>query len=314
MFKHYTMLHINKLLSQFISCVLLLKFSTTFAQNDVQFNTYNYDLMQLNVGAMGSSCFEANLNYRTQPLKVGGAPSLYQLNSYLRFGDKQAVGIKVYHQSVGLSEFNNITGAYAYKLNLSKNATFNLGVGVSFFQTAFNAHKAVVTNENDEVLQNDGQILRANNFDCEIGGELKWKELKTGLSVNHLYNTDKNMGNVSSKTPQLFNLYATYKFNLSQNLELMPWLLTRYSAGGAFLPEVMVNARYKKMFSLGVGYRYPSGIIANFGAELAKIKIVYSFEYNLGKIYKSLGSTHQIMLGFDLCQKKKDKAEPELKN
>lgn len=299
------MLFINTRFRQLVALVIIVAGSgKLYAQTLSQFNTYNYDLMQVNVASMGSSCFEANLNYRTQVLKVSDAPELYQLTSYLRLGDKQAVGLKLYHQSAGLSLFNNITGAYSYKLKLGKDGSFNFGAGVSYFQAGFNAHKAIVTDEDDEMLENQGSTLRANNFDCEIGGEFKWKNLKTGTSVNHLYNTNKNTGNASAKTPQLFNLYGTYKINVSDNFELMPWVLARYGLDGVFLPEVLVNTRYKKMFSLGLGYRSPRGVFANFGAEVAKLKIVYSFEYNLGQTYKALGSTHQILLGIDLCQKK----------
>ncbi len=302
----------NKLFLKFWSVSLLLMFNTNlFAQLNSGFNTYSYDLMQVNVASMGSSCFEANLNYRAALINLNNGPKLYQLNSYLRLGDKQAVGLKAYQSSVGLTQFNTITGAYAYRLKLKEEASLNFGMGVSYYQVGFSAHKAIVTDQDDPNLENDGTTLRGNNFDCEMGAEYKYKTLKIGLSVNHLYNTNKNVGATQFKTLQEFNLYTTYNFKLGPNLELMPWLLTRYNLGGAFLPEAMVNTRYKKMFSVGVGYRYSNALITNLAAEMKGFKIVYSFDYNFNQISKVLGTSHQILLGFDLCQKKSKEASIE---
>jgi hypothetical protein len=47
-------------------------------------------------------------------------------------------------------------------------------------------------------------------------------------------------------------------------------------------------------------------LITNLMLEVATFKLVYSFEYNLGQVARTLGSTHQIMLGFDLQKKKKE--------
>jgi hypothetical protein len=67
----------------------------------------------------------------------------------------------------------------------------------------------------------------------------------------------------------------------------------------------MINTRFKKTISLGVGYRYPRALITNLSAEIKGLKMVYSFEYNFQQITKVFGTTHQILLGFDLCQKKR---------
>jgi type IX secretion system PorP/SprF family membrane protein len=280
--------------------------SALFAQQNSVFNAYSYDLMQVNVAAMGSSCFEANLNYRSALINVTNAPTLYQLNSYVRLGNKQAVGVKLYQNSVGLYQFSNITGAYAYKLKLSKEANLSFGLGVSFYQARFNAQRAVVPDYDDPNLENDGSALRGNNFDCEAGTELNVKGFKAGFSVNHLYNTNKNVGNSQFKTTQEFNVYVMDTLKLSSNFELMPWLLSRYNAAAnTFIPEIMINTRFKKTISLGVGYRYPRALITNLSAEIKGLKMVYSFEYNFQEITKVFGTTHQILLGFDLCQKKR---------
>ena len=284
--------------------ILLLSTIGTKAQQNTNFNTYSYDLMQVNVAAMGSSAFQANLNYRTQAIKLNNAPTLYQLNAYMRLGDKQALGIKVYQNSVHLTAFNNITGAYSYKLKLNKEAYLNFGLGVSYYQVRFNAHKAIVTDEDDPNLENDGRALRSNNFDAEVGTEFKWKDLKIGTSVNHLYNTNNNLGKSTTNTPREVNFYASYNFKLSKDFEMMPWVLDRHREGQGFTPEGILNLRFKKAIGLGLGYRYSNFLITNLMVEVKSFKLVYSFEYSLSQVGRTLGTTHQIMLGFDLQKKK----------
>ena len=289
--------------------VIVLLSATAFkAQQNTNFNTYSYDLMQVNVAAIGSSAFQANLNYRTQYAKIDNSFALYQLNAFMRLGEKQALGIKVYHSSIHLSAFNTITGAYSYKLKLNKNATLNFAMGVSYYQVRFNAHKAIVTHNDDPNLENDGTALRSNNFDTEVGSEFNWKDLKAGASVNHLYSTENNLGNAKINTPREINFYASYNFKLSKDFEMMPWILDRYREGTGFTPEGILNLRYKKAIGLGLGYRYSNALITNLMLEVATFKLVYSFEYNLSEVAKTLGTTHQIMLGFDLQKKKKEDA------
>lgn len=298
----------RKIILKITPVILLVRAITLEAQQNISFNTYSYDLMQVNVAAMGSSAFQANLNYRTEASKVSNAPSLYQLNGFISLGEKNALGLKVYQNTIGLMAYSTITGAYSYRVKFSDKASLNMGLGISYYQARFNAQKAVVNQYDDPNLQNDGSALRSNNFDCEVGTELKWKELKVGVAVNHLYNTDKNLGTIQNKTPREFNFYATYSVKLSSNFEMAPWFLDRYREGYGFVPEGILNFRFKKMVGLGFGYRYSNSVMANAMVELTGFKLVYSYEYSLSNVYKQLGNTHQIMLGFDLQKKKKDPA------
>ena len=291
-----------------LSFILVLNYGSSLkAQQLSNFNTYNYDLMQVNVAAMGSSAFQANLNYRTQAIKINDHPSLYQLNAFLSLGEKNAVGIKTYQNTIGLMAFNTISGAYSYRLKFSEKASLNMGLGISYYQVRFNAQKAIVTNGDDPNL-GTGAGLRANNFDCEVGTELKLKELKAGVAVLHLYNTDKNLGTVQNKTPRELNFYATYNFKVSSKFEIAPWFLDRYKEGVGFVPEGLLNLTIAKAIGLGIGYRYSNSVLANAMVKLSAIKVVYSYEYTLGQVNRYIGSTHQIMLGFDLQKKKKDSA------
>ncbi len=296
----------KKINSPILAITVLLSVISSKAQQSANFNTYSYDLLQVNVAAMGSSAFQANLNYRNQFAKVNNSFALYQLNAFVRLGEKQAVGIKVYQSSIHLTEFNTITGAYSYRLKFNKEVGLNLGLGLSYYQVRFNAHKAIVNNTDDPNLQNNGSALRSNNFDSEAGAELKWKELKLGAAVNHLYNTNQNLGNTLLKTPREVNFYAGYNLRLSSSLEMMPWFLDRYREGDGFNPEGILNLRYKKMAGIGVGYRYSNSLIVNAMVELGGLRVAYSFEYSLAEVSRTLGNTHQVMLGFDLQKNKKD--------
>lgn len=273
------------------------------AQHWQSFNTYHYDLMQINVAGIGQNHFNANLNYRAAMIEMEGGPRLYQVDGALAFG-KQAIGAKIYQQSVGLLENKMITGAYVYKLKTGEKKWLYMGIGVSFMQNIFNAQKAMVWDIDDVNLQGADDQISNNNFDSEAGLVWYGEKLTAGLSVNHLYNT--NFGNAIINQKQQFNLHASYNLSLGSSFTITPMLMNRYILGDPYkIPEFLVTTTYKNSLALGVGYRNPGAMIFNLAGLFNRLKVVYSFDYNLDKTLKLFGTSHQLMLGYSIAEKKK---------
>lgn len=285
------------------------------AQQVPLFNTYSYDLMQLNIASIGRTCVEANLNYRAQWTGIKEAPKLYQLNAGFSLGQKNGVGLKVAQQSAGLLKTTNVTAGYAYRVKLNEKAKLHLGLGAAWQQNLFNSNGALIADKNDATLINGSSKLTSNNVDFEAGFLLLGDKLTTGLAVAHLYNTNnKFAANGYKVTPQI-NAVVAYKFNKGKVVEIEPWLVNRYNIQGVNQVEGILNFRFKQVFIIGGGYRMNYGYIALAGLEVGKIKIAYSYDYTTGNNAKALGTSHQILLGFDLCKAKaeapKKVAEPK---
>lgn len=291
--------HMKKL--KIFSIVFIL-FNLEFkAQQIPLFNTYSYDLMQLNIAAVGRTCIEANLNYRSQWAGIKDAPKLYQLNASMALGKVNGVGIKVFQQQFGQLKLTNITGAYAYRAQLNESSKLHLGIGASYNQNRFDFTKVSVIDTEDPSLTNASQ-QRSNNFDVEAGALFLSEKITAGISASHLYNTNQDFQSVSLKLKPEINFVGSYKVYAKKNISVEPWLVNRYTLGGRNKVEGMVNVKFLHLYTIGVGYRLNYGIMAIAGFELGQLKIAYSFDYAVGK---NLGSANQILLGIDLCKKKK---------
>jgi len=285
-----------------IFSILLVLLNLGFkAQQIPLFNTYSYDLMQLNIAAVGRTCIEANLNYRSQWAGIKDAPKLYQLNASMALGNANGVGIKVFQQQFGQLKLTNITGAYAYRAQLNKTSKLHLGIGASYNQNKFDVTKVSVVDAEDPTLSRASQ-QRSNNFDCEAGALFLSEKITAGISASHIYNTNQDFQSVSLKLKPEINFVGSYKVYEKKNISVEPWLVNRYTLGGSNKLEGMVNVKFLQLYTVGVGYRLNYGIMAIAGFELGKLKIAYSFDYAVGK---NLGSANQILLGIDLCKKKK---------
>lgn len=286
--------------------MLLLSTLGVFAQQQNAFNAFNYDLMQLNIAGVGQNYFSANLNYRAQWLGVKDGFRQYQLNSALHLGN-QAVRFKAYSNSAGLLKFNTLTGAYVYKLKLNDDNHLFMGLGASYMQFALAADKAIVPDVNDVILQGGNGRLNSNNFDCESG--LMWygKNLTLGLAVNHLYNTSGQSSGLTFNFKQSFVLNGSYDIKLTKDFDLRPALVCKYLLN-TNLPDftLLTTVRYKKMFDLGVGYRYPNATYVLIGVDVKGMTFVYSFDYNFSQISTRFGTSHQVLVGFRIKDKNKN--------
>ncbi len=292
-----------------IAVLLLIGVEKVSAQQLPLFNTYSYDLMQLNIASIGRTCVEANMNYRAQWLGVKETPSLYQLNASMALGNSNGIGIKVAQNNIGLLKFTSATLGYAYRVKINDKSKLHLGIGGAWQQNNFNAGKAIVNDGNDVSL-NNAQALRSNNFDCEAGALFLGDKLTAGLSALHLYNSNTKFNEIGVKRNPQLNATVAYKFNKGKTVEVEPWLVNRYTVSGSNQPEAMINLRFKQLFTVGGGYRLNYGYLALAGFELGVLKLAYSFDYGLGKNAAGLGASHQILVGIDLCRKKAKKAEP----
>lgn len=287
---------------RFLSIIASIIVLNVEAQQNSLFNTYSYDLMQLNIATVGRTCLEANLNYRAQWVGVSDSPRLYQLNAGMALGNSNGVGLKLYQQSVGLLKVTNITGAYSYRMKVSKDAKLHFGIGASYNQNRFEVGKVSAADKNDVTLTNAQNNIRSNNFDCETGVLLLSNKLTAGLAIEHLYNTNTEFSASSLNFKPNINVIAAYKIKATENFEVEPWLVTKYTVSGKFQPEILVKGKYADKFSAGLGYRVNYGYLFLMGAELGKIKVAYSFDYGSRSGKAGFGTSHQILLGFDLCR------------
>ncbi len=285
--------------------ISILIVGKTIAQQNSLFNTYSLDPLQLNVAYAGSSCTEANIHYRTQWIGMQDAPKLLQLNAHTALGKSNALALRVNSQTQGLLNTLGATIGYAYRIKVSETAKVHLGLGIGWTQAALLAQKAVVIDGSDATLNNSIRQT-VNNFDSEFGAMFVGSKLKFGVAALHLYNTNANFaGNSSYKSLPQLNSQLSYVFNKDKKVEIEPWLLSRNTIKGDNVIEGILNFNFVKTITVGAGYRANYGFLALLGAKIGAIKLGYSFDYSVGKNATNLGTSHQVMLGFNTCKNAK---------
>lgn len=269
------------------------------------FNTYSLDPLQLNIAYAGASCTEANIHYRTQWIGMQNTPKLLQLNAHTALGKSNALALRVNSQTQGLLNTLGATIGYAYRIKVSETAKVHLGLGIGFTQAALLAQKAIVIDGNDAALNNSTRQT-ANGFDSEFGAMFVGSKLKLGVAALHLYNSNPNFaGNSSYKALPQLNSQVSYVFNKDKKLEVEPWILSRNTIKGDNVIEGMLNFNFAKTITVGAGYRVNYGFLALLGAKIGALKLGYSFDYTAGKNATNLGTSHQVMLGFNTCKNTK---------
>lgn len=64
--------------------------------------------------------------------------------------------------------------------------------------------------------------------------------------------------------------------------------------------EITARARYKKLFSFGVGYRWNDAVSVNLGLDIKNFYIGYSYDYATSAIHRASSGSHELLVGYSL--------------
>lgn len=294
----------------YLLAIIALSGNCLVAQQTSLFNTYALDPLQLNIAYSGAKCGAANLHYRTQWIGMQETPKVFQMNAHSAFGNKNALGLRVNSQNMGLLNNLGVTVGYSRRITLKDSSKLHIGAGIGWSQVTLMSQKSIVIDD-DDVTLNNNVSQKANGFDSEFGAMYFGHKITAGISALHLYNSNPQFNGTSTvkKLPQL-NTQISYVFFKDEKVELEPWLLNRFTLKGDNVIEGMLKANFMKHYSAAVGYRGGYGLLVVLGAKISNINIGYSFDYGANKNAANLGTSHQVMLGFNFCKKTKP-SEPE---
>ena len=193
-----------------------------------------------------------------------------------------------------------------------------------FFNEQFKGSEVYIPDDDDYHQSTDNALpdrdVAGNAFDLGLGVYYVHKRFKAGLSLLHANNptvtfSDENgtqgSGEPSSSGDGMAKKYSftanrTLYFNAEGNIpvkntlfEVLPSVLIRSDFTFTDVAAT-VRARYNKMFSAGIGYRYGDAVSLMLGAELKGIFIGYSYDYHLSDIAKASSGSHEIFAGYNL--------------
>lgn len=224
------------------------------------YSQYWVNGLAINPAYAGSrECFSNTLLYRNQWMGFEGAPITQTLSSHAPFKDeKNAVGIFLFHEEIGVSDYIDIYGNYAFRFQVGRGRlSLGLRAGASLLQGDYADLSADPEGlATDLVLKDESEILP----NIGVGVYYYSDKYFVGLSVPKLLSHEvKNSQKKMSFSPYSYDflLTAGYLLKLSEIVKAKPSFLLRYRLDNALQIDGSVN--FILYDALWAGFSYRTG-------------------------------------------------------
>ena len=223
------------------------------------YSQYWINGLAINPAYAGSrECFSNTILYRNQWMGFEGAPVTQTLSSHAPFKDeKNAAGIFIFHEKIGVTDYYDIYGNYAFRFQLGEGRlSLGLRAGLTFFQGDYADISA-----NPEGLMTDMALVNESEIFPNVGVGAYYYNDKyfVGISVPKLLSYElKNSEKKMSIGPDNYDFLITggLLINLYENVKLKPSFLFRYRLDGTFQIDGGFNAIFYDIIWAGWSYRY----------------------------------------------------------
>lgn len=299
------------------------------AQTDAQLSQYYEVPAFYNPSVLGTTDYvRIRAGARMQWLGIKDAPQSFlgAADMPMKLGTKRiGLGLLATGESMGLYSSLVVGAQAAYKLKWL-GGTWSLGLQLGMYDQKFKGSEVFIPEDDDYHQGTDDGIptrdIHGVAFDAAAGVSYTHRLFWLGLSCTHLTSptiTMKAENGESTEADQNYEFQAnrTLYFMGGCNIpikntliELMPSLMFKTDFG-FYSGEITARARYNKLFTFGIGYRWRDAVYATIGAEFKNFFVGYSYDYSLSAIAKASSGSHEVFLGYslklDLSDKNKNK-------
>ncbi|HWY10343.1 MAG TPA: type IX secretion system membrane protein PorP/SprF [Bacteroidia bacterium] len=306
--------------------VLAIAFSAikSFAQQDPQYNLYQYNQMVINpayAGARDAIAIVADV--RKQWVGFDGAPTTaaFSVHSPLA-NNKIGVGINAMSDKIGAKSISSFYGNFSYILKLNNKAKLAFGARAGYSSYKFNFND-VKYKDSEDAAYTDLNSTNKGALDVDAGLYLRTNTFYVGLSATHL-----NQGSIYKNSflvrdtggvgrdytlsyvlrPHVF-LTMGKSFVIKENFLFSPSIMVKNVASKTTV-DVNLNFFAAKRVWFGVFVRQAYGFGALFQVYVTnQFRVGYSYDIGTGP-RKYLGSSHEVMIGFDIKKNKSKMISP----
>lgn len=250
------------------------------AQQTPEFTFWRQNMTLINPAYVGSTeKTEINvISYKDQFNGIEDGPQTQAMSAQGSFNDKVGVGLEIVSDRVFIQKETNVFASFSYKLSFGENKNLSLGLkaGGSFFDVDFSRLQT-----NDAI--NQGNVSKF-NMNFGIGAYYKAEKYFVSLSAPRILKADRYeeiSGTLQSATDATLIMFGGgYFYDLNENIQLIPSLMTKYTEGAPFGLDFTASARFYKKFELGANYRLNDsvGVLTSFEiAEMLDLGFAYDF-------------------------------------
>lgn len=301
-------------MKKIIVMLLVTLVKPLLSQQDPQYSLYQFNQMSINpayAGARDAIAFVADM--RKQWVGFSGAPTTISASLHAPvMNNKAGLGLNVFSDQIGAKSVTGVYGNFAYIAKLNNRLKLSFGLRAGYLNYKFNFSKVNYKDANESVY---ADLANANKsaLDIDAGLYLRSNTFFVGLSATHLnganlYSKDYTVVNATTGSSQnvssayalrshLF-LVAGKSFAINDNFVFSPGIMVKY-VGNTGAMDLNLNFLLRQRIWLGVFLKqgYGAGALVQVYAT-EKLRIGYSYDTGIGS-KKLLGSSHEIMIGFD---------------
>lgn len=294
-----------------IFCLLLVTTAgKLYAQQDAQLSQYMYNNLYVTPAAAGvDGITRLTALYRSQWIGYnssfdgrGGAPTsqlisfttpIYRLNS--------GFGTYIMHDQLGPQNNLEIQAMYAYHLGI-RESKLSVALKVGAFSQTIDGGQYRAVQTNDPVIFEGSETqIRP---DVGFGAMFRNEKYYVGVGFNHLTKAkfDFGVNEARNALENHANITAGYYHEVSFDLQLMPTILVKTDFNEYSFDLGMI-ATYRNTMWGGLSFRQSEALNAILGYALLKdksLKLGYSIDIVLVDKVAKTGSSHEIMLTYDL--------------
>ena len=294
------------------------------AQQDPQYNLYQYNQLVINPAYAGARDAIAIVSdVRKQWLGFDGAPTtmVFSIHSPVA-NNKVGIGLNAMTDKIGAKAITSVYGNFSYILKVNNKTKLSFGARAGYSSYKFNFSEVKYKDANESAYA-DLASTNKGALDVDAGLYLKTNSFYCGLSATHLNNgkiyknsfqVKDTAGNGTDYTlsyvlkPHIF-LTIGKSFVVKENFLISPSLMVK-TVQNKTTVDVNLNFFAAKRVWFGVFVRQGYGFGGLFQVYVTnQFRIGYSYDVGTGD-RKNLGSSHEIMLGFDIKKNKSKMTSP----
>ncbi len=316
---------------------LLSVWNACFSQ-DIQYSQFYASPMYLNPAFAGTSDQHRVVgNFRDQWPSIQGAFVSYSLAYDVNIQDANSgLGFFVQRDQAGSGGLNttNIGGVYAYDIKVKRKLSFRPAIGIAYGRKAINASKLRF---GDQLLSGSGISIQSNTLnesvgyvDISAGGILYSNDFWAGYSVFHINRPNNSLLGRDNYLDAFHSIHVGYRLPMTRTVkrEIVSAFIVaaNYKSQGKWDQFDIGMYYFKRPFVVGLWYRgipglkaYKTGyqnndaIVILSGMEFNKIKISYSYDITISKMWANTGGAHEVSVIYEYMNPHKKRRKRRVK-
>ena len=241
-----------------------------------------------------------SMTARKQWIGFPGAPSTYYATgtTYLSKINTQ-FGVKFFSDNIGYSSLTNVSLSYAYDISLNREWQLDMGLSPSYQSLSYDRNQVSTMSADDPTLYQN--LLQEDNFNCDLGFELKNKYWRFGASSQNLLSLFLKENKVLNNANYLYLVYRKKEdqvVNLQYSVDAIQY-------GNIFQMEFCVTSYFRfydesDLFNLGLFYRTKSEMGVLLGYKLSEsLNLGYSYDFNVSGISQNTFGSHELVISYN---------------